>query len=182
MNCKTRFAQREMEATDVKDLELLVQSASDRLLSCVFKGTDILSVGSLVSFRKTDMPEHKRSLGIVNKVVVQKQSGKINFGTQLLAPQTIDVNYLHIDAAEKDLPQKGLFYSVKESDDEKSYIITDTFMLKDGDIIRMFMNSEDFPAILKSRKNVGLGYWQFECRRIAEKEKPVQTKKGYDFI
>jgi len=174
--------QRELDATNEKDLEFLVQSASDRLLACAFKGTDILSVGSLVSFRKTDMPEHKRSLGIVNKVVVEKQGGKISFGIQLLGPQTIAVTYLQMDATEKDLPQKGMFYCAKESDDEKSYIIIDTFMLKDGDVIRMFMNSEDFPAILKSRKNVGLGYWQFECRRLAEMGKPVQTKKGYDFI
>lgn len=174
--------QRESETTHVKDLEFLVQSASDKLLSCVFKGTDILSVGSLVSFRKTDMPAHKRSLGIVNKVVVEKQSGKISFGMQLLATQTIAVTYLQMDAVEKSSPQKGLFYSAKESEGEKSYIITDTFMLKDGDVIRMFMNSEDFPVVLKNRKNVGLGYWQFECRRVAEKGKPEQPKKGYDFI
>jgi len=37
---------------------------------------------------------------------------------------------------------------------------------------------------LSNRKNVGLGYWQFECRRVAEKSKPIsaQAKKGYDFI
>jgi hypothetical protein len=48
----------------------------------------------------------------------------------------------------------------------------------------MFMNSEDFPVVLSNRKNVGLGYWQFECRRVAEKVKTVspQAKKGYDFI
>lgn len=166
----------------IKELEFLVQSASDRLLSCIFKGTDILSVGSLVSFRKTDAPEHKRSLGIVNKVVVEKQGGKISFGTQLLADQTIAITYLQMDAVDKDLHQKALFYSARESEGEKSYIITDTFILKDGDVIRMFMNNEDFPAVLKNRKNIGLGYWQFECRRVAEQGKPVQTKKGYDFI
>jgi hypothetical protein len=37
---------------------------------------------------------------------------------------------------------------------------------------------------LKNRKNVGLGYWQFECVRIKEKKKhmPTTHKKGYDFI
>ena len=174
--------QRELDAINEKDLEFLVQSASDRLLACAFKETDILSVGSLVSFRKTDTPEHKRSLGIVNKVVVEKQGGKISFGMQLLGPQTIAVTYLQMDATEKDVPQKGMFYCAKESEDEKSYFLIDTFMLKDGDVIRMFMNSEDFPAILKSKKNVGLGYWQFECRRIVEMGESVQTKKGYDFI
>jgi len=51
-------------------------------------------------------------------------------------------------------------------------------------VIRVFMNNEDFPVVLSNRKNVGLGYWQFECRRVAEKSKPIplQAKKGYDFI
>jgi phage major head subunit gpT-like protein len=68
---------------------------------------------------------------------------------------------------------------------KKSYIITASFMLKDGDIIRMMMNNDDFPVVLSNRKNVGLGYWQFECRRVAaEKDKslPTHAKKGYDFI
>lgn len=167
-----------------KDLEVLVQSASDRLLSGVFTKTGVLSVGSLVSFRKTDSPEYKRSLGIVNKVIVDKQSGRINFGMQLLAHQSIAVTYVQSDEAGKDVPQKGLFYSAKELEYEKNYVITDSFMLKDGDVIRMYMNNEDFPVVLSNRKNVGLGYWQFECRRVAEKPKSasVQAKKGYDFI
>ena len=174
-----------MESSGEKVLEILVQSASDRLLSGVFKQTGLLSVGSLVSFRKADIPEHKRSLGIVNKIIVDKQSGKINFGMQLLTHQFIAVTYIQLDESNKDVVQKGLFYSAKELDDEKSYIITDSFMLKDGDLIRMYMNSEDFPVVLSNRKNVGLGYWQFECRRVAEKNRQSttsQTKKGYDFI
>ncbi len=180
----THELQHALDSVGNKDLEFLVQSASDRLLSGVFKKTGVLSVGSLVSFRKADSPEHKRSLGIVNKVIVDKQSGRINFGMQLLTHQFIAVTYVHLEETAKDLPQKGLFYSAKEFDDEKSYIITDSFMLKDSDVIRMFMNNEDFPVVLSNRKNVGLGYWQFECRRVAEKGKsaPVQTKKGYDFI
>ncbi|MBL6986800.1 MAG: hypothetical protein ISR72_07140 [Methylobacter sp.] len=180
----THELQGAMGSISDKDLELLVQSASDRLLSGVFEKTGVLSVGSLVSFRKGDSPEHKRSLGIVNKIVVDKQSGRINFGMQLLAHQSISVTYVQLDEVGKDAPQKGLFYSAKELESEKSYIITDTFMLKDGDVIRMFMNSEDFPVVLSNRKNVGLGYWQFECRRVAEKSKSVsvQAKKGYDFI
>ncbi len=168
-----------------KDLELLVQSASDRLLSGIFGKAGVLSVGSLVSFRKADSPEHKRSLGIVNKVIVDKQSGRINFGMQLLAHQSIAVTYVQLDEVGKDIPQKALFYRTKELEYEKSYIITDSFMLKDDDVIRMFMNNEDFPVVLSNRKNVGLGYWQFECRRVAEKGKllvSAQGKKGYDFI
>ncbi|MGZ4968420.1 MAG: hypothetical protein ACXV7H_02720 [Methylobacter sp.] len=180
----THELQNALEFAGEKDMEFLVQSASDRLLSGVFKKTGVLSVGSLVSFRKTDSPAHKRSLGIVNKVIVDKQSDRINFGMQLLAHQSIAVTYVQLDESGKDIPQKGLFYSAKELEYEKNYIVTDSFMLKDDDVIRMFMNNEDFPVVLNSRKNVGLGYWQFECRRVAEKDKPIllQAKKGYDFI
>jgi hypothetical protein len=167
-----------------KDLEIRVQSASDRLLSGVFQQTGVLSVGSMVSLRKADSPEHRRSLGIVNKIIVDRQSGRINFGMQLLAHQSIAVTYVHEDEADKDVVQKGLFYSAKEQNVERSYIITNSFMLKNDDIIRMLMNDEDFAVILGNRKNVGLGYWQFECRRAAEKGRAVslQAKKGYDFI
>ncbi|MCL7422268.1 MAG: hypothetical protein M8364_15350 [Methylobacter sp.] len=174
--------QNSLETDTEKNLEFLAQSSSDQLLSCVFKKTGVLSVGSLVSFRKTDMPEYKRSLGIVNKIVVSKQNGKIDFGMQLLAEQSSAVSYRQADASEKDEPQKALLYTGNEQKSEKSYIITETCMLE-GDSIHLFVHDEEgFPVALKNRKNVGLGYWQFECQRIAEKEKPAQTKKGYDFI
>lgn len=180
----THELQNSLESVGDKDLEFLVQSASDRLLSGVFKKTGVLSVGSLVSFRKADSPEYRRSLGIVNKVVVDKQSGRINFGMQLLTHQSVAVTYVQLDEVGKEVPQKALFYSAKELEYEKNYILTNTFMLKDSDVIRIFMNNEDFPVVLSNRKNVGLGYWQFECRRVAEKSKSasVQAKKGYDFI
>jgi cyclic-di-GMP-binding protein len=44
------------------------------------------------------------------------------------------------------------------------------------------MNQDNIYLILKGRKNVGLGYWQFECQRIAAKIDKQQPKKGYDFI
>lgn len=180
----THELQDSSESTDTKDLEFLAQSATDRLLSCVFQKTGVLSVGSLISFRKTGMPEHKRSLGIINKLIVGKQNGKIEFGLQLLAAQPVAVTYHQMEDKETDKPQKALFYIEKENELEKGYIMTDTFILKEGDVVRLFMNNENFPIALLNRKNVGLGYWQFECRRIAEKEKEkVETaKKGYDFI
>lgn len=180
----THELQNALESVGEKDMEFLVQSASDRLLSGIFNKTGVLSVGSLVSFRKADSPEHKRSLGIVNKVIVDKQSGRINFGMQLLAHQSIAITYVPLDESSKDIAQKGLFYSARELEYEKNYVITNSFMLKDDDVIRMFMNNENFPVVLSNRKNVGLGYWQFECRRVAEKNKPIplQAKKGYDFI
>ena len=54
--------------------------------------------------------------------------------------------------------------------------------LKEGDVIRMTMNNETFPIILRDRKNIGLGYWQFECRRLEEHSIQGERKKGYDFI
>ena len=193
------------DVTDVRDkkaLEFLAQSESDKLLSCVFIQTGVLSVGTLVSFRKTDMLEHNRLLGVVDKIVVTKQSGKIIFGMKLIAPQFISVEYNQFfeppvsngsgtasnsttsnnsaTQATIDL-KKGLFYATNEQE----YIITDTFMLKDDDTLRIHpANNESFSATLKNRKNVGLGYWQFECIRIREKKKHIPTayKKGYDFI
>ncbi|MDD1614670.1 MAG: hypothetical protein LUQ26_01395 [Methylococcaceae bacterium] len=168
-----------LDASNQEDIEFLVQSATDRLLSCEFKKTGVLSVGSLVSFRKTDLPTDQRFLGIVDKVVVEK-NGKIYFGMQLIASQIYAVSYLHPDPIEHDAPKKGLFYKTKEL--EEGYFIADTSGLKEGDVIRLFMNNENFPVALKNRKNVGLGYWQFECMRVAENRKQEQAKKGYDFI
>jgi uncharacterized protein YjbK len=78
--------------------------------------------------------------------------------------------------------KKGVFYSPNE---QEEYLITDTFMLKDEDTLRIHTtHSDSFSVTLKNRKNVGLGYWQFECIRVKEKKKhvPTATKKGYDFI
>jgi hypothetical protein len=208
--------------SDKKELEFLAQSESDRLLSCVFTQIGVLSVGTLVSFRKTDIPEHQRLLGVVDKVIVAKQSGKIIFGMKLLTPHFISVDYNQPDAlgtatempknsattegtkntVANDVPKKavtneaakngatpvaevhkkGLFYSKSEHEE---YIVTDTFMLKDDDTLRIHaINSDSFSVTLRNRKNVGLGYWQFECVRIKEKRKhlPPANKKGYDFI
>lgn len=160
--------------------EILMQSASERLLSCIFDKSGVLSVGSLVSVRKTDMPEHRRSLGIVNKVSVEKQSEKIIFGLQLLARQIFPVTYTQMESR---VSQKGVFYGIKDADGEKGMLLTDSFVLKNDDTIWLTLKNEDLMIVLGNRKNIGLGYWQFECRRLAEHIKaPVQPKKGYDFI
>jgi len=79
--------------------------------------------------------------------------------------------------------KKALLYGIKSQNEERSFIILESFMIKDGDILRMNMGTESFPIILIGRKNIGLGYWQFECRRILEDIPQVQgKKKGYDFI
>lgn len=153
---------------DEKDLEIRVQSVSSRLLSCIFKQTGVISVGSLVSFRKMDMPQHKRLLGIVDKLIVGKEDGQLGFGVQLLTHQSIAVTYLPLESPTKEPPKKALLYSVKEQEG-RSYIIIDTFILKEGSAIRLLVKQEDIPILLKNKKNIGLGYWQFECIKLAEK-------------
>lgn len=166
---------------DKKDLEFLVQSESDRLLSCIFTQTGVLSVGSLVCFKRADLLEQTRLLGVVDEVVVAKQKGKIIFGLQLLTSHFDSVPYRPINSPASEPAKKGLFY--REVDfDEAEYIITDTLILKEGDIIRLQINNENVTVELKNRKNVGLGYWQFECERKNEKKKQITPKKGYDFI
>lgn len=162
--------------------EFLVQSASDKLLTAVFKESGVLSVGSLVSFRKKNEPADTRSLGITNMVSAANQAGKIIFGVQLLAASFYAVLLKPRRAADKDAPQKGIFYNVKESNVEKNYIITDYFMLEDNDIIDLFIEQESFPVTMKNRKNIGLGYWQFDCQRLVEQATQGHSKKGYDFI
>jgi cyclic-di-GMP-binding protein len=162
--------------------EILVHSESDRLLFCVFTNTGILSVGNLISFRKADKPSQKRSLAVVNELIVNKQSGKISFGVNLLAAQYHSVFYTMANTADTSSANKGLFYNDDQQFDETSFLVVDNFMLKEGDLIKMLMNQDSIYLILKGRKNVGLGYWQFECQRIAAKIDKPQPKKGYDFI
>ncbi|WP_431064236.1 hypothetical protein [Methylotuvimicrobium sp.] len=164
--------------------EMLAESASERSLACHFNKAGMISIGSLIGFRKKNSPISKRSLGVVNKITSVKADGKIGFEIQLLANQVFAVSYKSYTRNETDeLPQKALIYGVKSQESEKSFIILESFNLKDGDLIRMAMNNETFPIILRDRKNIGLGYWQFECRRVEElSAQKTETKKGYDFI
>ena len=171
------------ECVQPNDLEILTETYSDRALFCGFEKEGVLSIGSLVSFRKTDVPPQQRSLGVVCKIQLPKQDNKLIFEVTVVAPQAYAVTYQEIDASGDVEPRKALLYGIKEGGEEKSYIILESFMLKDGDVLRMFLAQENFPIILNGRKNIGLGYWQFECRRIMEKASQQQeTKKGYDFI
>lgn len=172
----------------VKDSELMAESASERLLSSDFQKPGLLSNGSLVSFRKIDAPIIKRSLGVVCKIISDKSNNKVNFEIRALAGQVFAVNYFipnKVKEGAEPEPQKALIYGAKVQGEEKSYIIMESFNLKDGDVIRMSMNKETFPIILRDRRNIGLGYWQFECRRLEEqvsRQALRQPDKGYDFI
>ena len=168
------------------NLEYLAESASPTALSCLFDIFGVLSIGSLVSYRKVNEAEHLRALGVVKKIFVNKPDGKVNFEINSIATQSHSIEFKKLDK-DDDTLQKGLIYGAKEAKEEKSYLIMESFMIKDNDVIRLFMNDENFPIILTGRKNIGLGYWQFECRRIAEREDVDTTiktsiTKGYDFI
>jgi len=177
------ISQGVLHANPEKVPEFLVQSESDKLLSCEFKKTGVLSVGSLVSFRKTDKPENNRLIGIVDKIEVTRQSNKINFGIELLTLHSLSVTYLQLNTGNDDTPQKALFYTANKPAQE-NYIITDNFVLKDEDVVKLFINQEVFTIVIKGKKNIGLGYWRFTCSRAPEKETPAAApaKKGYDFI
>lgn len=166
-----------------RGLEILAETYSDRALTCTFDKEGVLSIGSLVSIRKTDALPHQRSLGLVCKILLPKQEKRLIFEVTETAAQSFSVTYQYLDAPPEDERKKALLYGIKDHDGERSFIIMESFMIKDGDILRMYMGQENFPIILMGRKNIGLGYWQFECRRIMEKQLPVQSKKkGYDFI
>ncbi len=165
-------------------LEVLAETYSDRALFCTFEKEGLLSIGSLVSIRKTDALPHQRCLGVVCKIHLPKQQdNKLIFEVTVIAQQSFSVGYQHPDALLDSERKKALLYGLKVQDEERSYIILESFMIKDGDVLRMFMGQEHFPIILNGRKNIGLGYWQFECRRIMERAvQPQTSKKGYDFI
>jgi len=164
-------------------VEYQAETDSERALACVFDKEGIVSIGSLVSYRKTDGLPQQRLLGVVCKLRLAKQDKKVIFEVLPVANQSFPVSYTSIDAAADVERKKALLYGVKSEKGDKSFIILDSFMLKDGDVLRMYMGSENFPIVLNDRKNIGLGYWQFECRRIEEKVLPTQEKKrGYDFI
>lgn len=178
----TNAGQGKHQSDADNDQETLVHTESERLLSCTFNKTGLLSVGNLVSFRRTDQPGSKRSLAVVNELIVAKQSGKISFGVNLITDRYHAVFYVMANAPDTETPLKGLFYNGDEQFGEASFLIVDSFMLKDSDLIIMQMNQENIHLVLKDKKNIGLGYWQFECNRVAAKIDKPQSKKGYDFI
>ncbi len=164
------------------DQEFLVHSESDRLLFCVFNKTGLLSVGNLISYRRVDQPGSKRCLAIVNELIVAKQNNKISFGVNQLTIHYHAVYYRMGNTTDNEAPSKGLFYNADERFGEASFLVVDNFILKEGDLIKMQLKDENIYLVLKDKINIGLGYWQFECNRIAAKTDKQEAKKGYDFI
>lgn len=162
--------------------EILARSESDRLLFSVFNKTGVLTVGNVISFRRADQPKQKRSLAVINELIVTKQNNKIAFGVRLLTNSYHAIYYTMTNAIDKNASYAGLFYNYESDVAEASFLVVDNFILKDGDLIKMLLNQEDIYLVLKDKKNVGLGYWKFECQRIVPKIDTPQPKKGYDFI
>lgn len=167
-------------------LEVLAETYSEQALYCGFETEGVLSIGSLVSFRKTDTLPHQRTLGVVCKIQLPKQDDKLIFEISVIAPQSYSVHYFEQGAEADAEPRRALLYGVKTAQGERSYIILESFMIKDGDVLKMSMGKENFPIILNGRRNIGLGYWQFECRRLLDNPSQQQPapggKKGYDFV
>ena len=169
-------------SSELTEYEFITRSFSDKELSCEFQTNGMLSIGSLISFRKTKEPQNKRSLSIVKKITIPKQNNLIIFELDELTSKVYAVTYENIDRDSEEFTgqSKALLY-VKEN---KSFIIIESFAYKDDDVMRLYMNNTNFPIILGNKKNIGLGYFQFECRQIEEKVIPqkAEEKKGYDFI
>jgi len=178
----------ELQSSNIKDvqssdMEYLAETASERALICSFDVPGKLSIGSFISFRKVDQTRHNRSIGIVNKISMHKSTGKAQFEVFLLTQHAFIAQYVDIKESSEGGRQKALIYGVKApGKEEKSFLIVESFMLKEFGVVRLYLNAKNFPIVLMSRKNIGLGYWQFECRQLEEQEVASKGNKGYDFI
>ena len=162
-------------------LEILAETTSASGLTCHFEKEGGLSIGSLISFRKNDKKKNTHPLAIVVKIALPKLNGQIRFEVKALTAQSHAIGYSKVNTDGSEAPNKALLYSSKG----KSYILMDSYIHKDGDMLKMHRCDGDYEIILWERKNVGLGYWQFECRIMDEQQRNVSqstSKKGYDFI
>lgn len=158
--------------------EMVAKSFSDRELSCKFEEENVLSIGTLISYRKKTEPRDKRVLGIVKKIAVQaKERKKIVFEVSVITPFFYPVTYINVSATLNSYKYKALLYGVKSNEGEKSFIIIESFNYKNDDGMRVFMHGKHFPVVLGDRKNIGQDCWQFECRKIEEKQVSQVIKK-----
>ncbi len=166
--------------------EIIAESFSENALVMAFDRPNVLSIGSLISFRRIDQGSLQRTLAVVSRLQLAKQENKLIFEPQLISQQVFAATYMPLNADADTPQQKALLYSLKTETGEKTFIIIDSFNYKRGDLLRLFFNHENFPIILNHRNNIGLGYWQFECGRLEEKQisqaDSNKKKKGFDFI
>jgi len=173
--------------SDITDQEMLAHSESEKLLFIIFNKIGCISVGNLISLRKTDQAVHKRALAVVNELIVAKQYNKISFGLNILTTNYNAVEYYTNNSTDSSNALKALFYNTDEQFGGASFLIVDNFMLKEGAKVMMRLHEEIYGLILRERTNIGLGYWQFECHRLASggnesKSESSISNKGYDFI
>ncbi|MEN8260361.1 MAG: hypothetical protein ABFS02_07215 [Pseudomonadota bacterium] len=162
--------------------EWLVESASDRSLSCAFDQPNQIFIGSLVSFRRNGAGNAQRALGTVCRIHMDKPQGAVRFEVHVLTPQVYAVGTQSVTAKDPKLYQRTLLY-VGNGQVNRTCIILESQKLKDGDVIRLLMQNDSFPIQLQHRQNVSLGYWQFECARVVQQQNSVEMpKKGYDFV
>lgn len=163
--------------------EWLVESSSDKSLSCRFDQPGQIFVGSLVSFRRADAEHDQRALGTVCRITMERPDGLVHFQVHLLTPKVYAVGAQPVNAKDAKVYQRTLLHVEKGEAGNKTYVILESQKIKEGDTIRLLMQNDSFPIVLQNRKNIGLGYWQFECFRIAEQQTAEKIpKKGYDFF
>lgn len=165
-------------SSQVRNNEILVKSFSEKELSCSSFKEGTLSIGSLISYRQSKDEITKRVLGLVNKITIPKLGGEVIFELSLLTQHIYAVSYLKKDTSPKAERQKALLYRIKNHSKEKTYILMDRITHDNGEVMHMFMDNKKFLIILGDKKNIGLGYWQFECRRISESKASKPVKKN----
>lgn len=161
--------------------ELAAETRSSHSLCIEQLAEGLISIGSLVGVRKTTEPPASRVLGIVSALQSNAVGSGMVLDVQLIAQRCYPVGYRaeHSDTPD---PHKALLYTLGEGENSASFILLESFLIKEEDILTLYMGEETFPIVLKQRRNIGLGYWQFECRRILdEANNPAPRKKMYDF-
>ena len=164
------------------NIEFLTETTSDKSLSLNSKAPGIVSIGSLISLRKSDQPQNIRSFGVITRITVGFLESNVDFEIQILSERVIPATFIDKSMEADEEHKQALFFIKRSGQEDKSYLIIESFMLKNGDTISLFIEDESFPVILTDKKNIGLGYWHFECRKLAEEIQVNEVKKGYDFI
>lgn len=164
------------------EMEYFAETSSDKSLILKSKVDDVLSVGSLISLRKPNEPHKKRAIGVISSISLASLESNADFEVKLLGEKirAATISFTPDGKASEDT--SVLFYITQNGQDKRSYLITESFMLKNDDIVKLCIDDREFPVVLRKRNTIGLGYWQFECRRIKQQEQETNIKKGYKFI
>lgn len=163
--------------------EILVRSYSDSELFCELQADKQVSIGSLVSFRVNNDEFNKRELAVISKIQMSGRPNEVIFEVNIIAANVFAVTYSPWTALTKQDQCNALIYSEKSHNSKGSCLLIESGKHQSGDIMWLNMNNESFPIILGGRQNIGSGYWQFECRKLEEKQIQEQKiKKKYGFV